>query len=204
MRDSRFGRLRPPASTEVTDIKTNVEDSRPEPSKPVTLPEVPQGHQLDEIEVPLKKRIRPAIPSVTHEEWRTLDDAVEVELTSEDPDWPIEHALQGQGTSGWRATAPGPQTIRLAWPAAISIRRIRLLFDEHSHARTQEFVLRATTAVGEREIVRQQFTFSPPGTTIQCEEYATNLDGVSQLELAIIPAIDGGSAIATLREWRIE
>ena len=48
-----------------------------------------------------------------------------------------------------------------------------------------------------------QFTCSPPGTTVEREEYATNLDGVSQLELAIVPAIDGSNAVATLREWRI-
>lgn len=149
------------------------------------------------------KRIRPATPFVTREEWRNLHEAVEVELTSEDPDWPIERALLGQGTSGWRAGAPGPQTISLTWPAPISIRRIRLVFEEHSHARTQEFVVRAATSDGEREIVRQRFTFSPPGTTVQREEYATNLEGVSRLELAIVPAIDGGSAVATLREWRI-
>jgi hypothetical protein len=29
-----------------------------------------------------------------------------------------------------------------------------------------------------REIVGQQFTFSPPGPTVQREEYATSLDGV--------------------------
>ena len=138
---------------------------------------------------PMIKRIRPDTPSVAREEWRNLDDEVEVELTSEDPDWPIERALLGQATSGWRAKAPGPQTIRLAWPAPISIRRIRLVFEERSHARTQEFVVRAATSDGEREIVRQQFTFSPPGTTVQREEYATNLDGVSRLELAIAPPI---------------
>lgn len=54
-----------------------------------------------------------------------------------------------------------------------------------------------------REIVRQQFTFSPPGTTVQREEYATSLDGVLRVELAVIPPIDGGSAVATLRDWRI-
>jgi hypothetical protein len=54
-----------------------------------------------------------------------------------------------------------------------------------------------------REVVRQQFTSSPPETTVQREDCSTNLDGVSRLELAIVPAIDGGSAIATLREWRI-
>src|SRR4029450_9816587 len=122
------------------------------------------------IEGPMIKRIRPDTPSVAHEEWRNLDDEVEVELTSEDPDWPIERALLGQATSGWRANAPGPRTIRLAWPAPISIRRIRLVFEERSHARTQEFVVRAVTSDGEREIVRQQFTFSPPGTTVQPAE----------------------------------
>jgi hypothetical protein len=77
------------------------------------------------------------------------------------------------------------------------------VFEEHSHARTQEFVLRAATSEGDREIVRQQFTFSPPGTMVEREEYVTNLDGVTRLDLAIVPAIDGGSAVATLREWRI-
>lgn len=149
------------------------------------------------------KRLRPAAPPVTNEEWRNLDEPVEVELTSEDPESPIERALLGRNPSGWRAEAPGPQTISLTWPAPIPISRIRLVFEEHSHARTQEFVLRARTRAGEQEIVRQQFTFSPPGTTVEREEYAPNLDGVTRLELAIIPAIDGGDAVATLREWRI-
>ena len=117
-----------------------------------------------------------------------------MELTSEDPDRPIERALVDQGTSGWRADAPGPQTICLAWPAPISLGRSRLVFEEHSHARTQEFVIRAATSEGVREIVRQQFTFSPPGTTVQREEYATSLEGVLRVELAIIPATDGGSS----------
>jgi hypothetical protein len=151
----------------------------------------------------LIKRLRPAAPPVANEEWRNLDEAMEVELTSEDPESPIERALLGQGTSGWRAEGPGPQTISLTWPGPIPIKRIRLVFEEQSHARTQEFVLRATTRDGKQEIVRQQFTFSPPGTTVEREEYATNLDAVWRLELVIIPAIDGGNAVATVREWRM-
>jgi hypothetical protein len=54
--------------------------------------------------------------------------------------------------------------------------------------RTHEFVLRASTSDGQREIVRQQFTFSPPTTSIEREEYDVNLDGVARLELAIVPA----------------
>jgi hypothetical protein len=64
-------------------------------------------------------------------------------------------------------------------------------------------VLRASTPEGQCEIVRQQFTFAPPGTTVEHEEYATNLDAVSRLELLIIPAIDRSPVVATLREWRI-
>jgi hypothetical protein len=75
--------------------------------------------------------------------------------------------------------------------------------EEHAQARTQEFVLRAVGSDGDREIVRQQFTFAPPGTTVEREEYATNLEAVSRLELVIVPAINDDRAVATLRELRI-
>ena len=149
------------------------------------------------------KHIRPATAAVAHEQWPSLEESVEVEVTSEDPESPIEHALLDQETGGWRAAVPGSQTISLVWPETRRITRIRLVYEEHSRERTQEFVLRAYTIDGQHEIVRQQFTFSPPGTTVEREEYATDLDAVSRLELVIIPAIDGGNAVATLREWRI-
>ena len=148
------------------------------------------------------KHARPVAAPVLNPEWLNLGDRVEVELTSEDADWPIEGALLPNRTEGWRAGGPGPQTIRLVWPNPIHIRRIRLTFEERSYARTQEFVLRASTSDGNREIVRQQFTFSPPGTTVECEEYATELEAVTQLELTIVPAIDDGDAVASLKEWR--
>jgi hypothetical protein len=110
----------------------------------------------------LIKRIRSGTSVVAHEQWRTLDQSVEVELTSEAPEWPIEHALLDQRTSGWRAAAAGAQTISLVWRQPTTIRRIRLVCEEHTRARTQEFTLRAFTSDGEREIVRQQFTFWTP------------------------------------------
>ncbi|HEY0874918.1 MAG TPA: hypothetical protein VGD94_15705 [Vicinamibacterales bacterium] len=151
----------------------------------------------------MNKHIRPRLAAIDGEEWRNLGEDVTVELTSEHPDYPIEGALVGDERQPWRADAPGPQTIRLSWPTPIAVRRLRLVFEEHGHARTQEFVLRAHTRDGAREIVRQQFTFSPSGTIVEREEYATNLEGVTCLELAIVPAIDGSSAVATLREWRV-
>ena len=74
----------------------------------------------------------------------------------------------------------------LRWPAPISVRRIQLVFEEVAHSRTQEFVLRASTREGDRDVVRQQFTFSPPGTTVEREDYAVVLEGVTRLELAIV------------------
>jgi hypothetical protein len=151
----------------------------------------------------LIKKIRPADAPAADAVWLNLDPDVTVEVTSEDPEQPIERALLIDGTGGWRAGGTGTQTIALEWPAPISIRRIRLVFEELSQARTQEFVVRASTPDGSREIVRQQFTFAPPGTTVECEEYAAAISGMVRLELTIVPAIDHGPAVATLKEWRM-
>jgi hypothetical protein len=149
------------------------------------------------------KRIRPRTTPVTARSWLNLE-AVEVEFTSEHPEYPIEEALLLDRTKGWRAAFPGPQSITLIWSDPILVRRVRLVFEEHSRARTQEFLLRASTREGVRDIVRQQFTFSPPGTTVEREEYRASIDDVTRLELAINPAIDQADAVATLREWRLE
>ena len=149
----------------------------------------------------MNKRVGPiATTPDADPQWLNLQD-VEVELTSEDPNWPIEGALLDR-SSGWRASGPGPQTIRLTWREPVRLSRVRLIFEEHTHSRTQEFVLRALTVGGGREIVRQQFTFSPPTTTVEREDYAASLEGVTGLELFIIPAIDGGDSVAALTEWR--
>jgi hypothetical protein len=70
---------------------------------------------------------------------------------------------------------------------------------------TQEFVLRWSSDGGHsyREIVRQQWNFSPPGTTRETEEYAVELDGVTTLELSIVPDKNGGEARAALMVFRL-
>ena len=45
-----------------------------------------------------------------------------------------------------------------------------------------------------RELVRQQWNFSPPTTTREVEEYNVGLSDVAVLELIIIPDISGGAA----------
>lgn len=137
--------------------------------------------------------------------WLDLEQIAQVELTSEDPDHPIEAALGGRAGSGWRAAGPGPQVIRLFFDRPQQLRRIQLVFQEDVQPRTQELVLRWSQDGGQsyREILRQQYTFSPPGTTREVEEYQVDLANVTALTLEIAPDVSGGPARASLGTLRL-
>jgi hypothetical protein len=51
--------------------------------------------------------------------------------------------------------------------------------------------------------LRQQYNFSPPGATCEREDYDVNLNGVTALELRIVPDISHGSARASLAQLRV-
>ena len=90
-------------------------------------------------------------------------------------------------TEGWRAATTGPQLIRLHFDEPINIRRIRLHFVERAAERSQEFALFAGTGSELNEVVRQQWSFSPHGSTEEIEDYTVNLNGITTLELRIDP-----------------
>ncbi len=137
--------------------------------------------------------------------WLDLQRLAQVELTSEEAAHPIEGALIPSVGSGWRAAQAGEQTIRLLFDELQRVRRIQLLFQEDQQARTQEFVLRWSPDAGQtyREVVRQQYNFSPPGMTREFEDYTVDLVGVTALELTIVPDISGGDARASVAQLRI-
>ena len=143
--------------------------------------------------------------SPVDQSWLDLQRLAQVELTSEEATHPIEAALLPSVGLGWRAAQAGEQTIRLLFDELQQVRRIQLLFHEDQQARTQEFVLRWSPDAGQsyREIVRQQYNFSPPGMTREFEDYTVDLVGVTALELRIVPDISGGNARATLAQLRI-
>jgi hypothetical protein len=124
-----------------------------------------------------------------------------VEVTSEDNDFPIESAFVSGEARGWRAAAPGTQTIRLIFDRPQRLRRISFIFEEREAVRTQEFVLRwSSESEGSfNEIVRQQWNFSPPESIREVEEYQVELYNVAVLELVIKPDIGGGVARASLK-----
>ena len=154
-----------------------------------------------------KRIVDPALkdPSFADQEWLDLERLAEVEVTSEDAAFPVESALVPGGWPGWRAEKPGEQTLRLLFSEPLRLRRILLEFQEDARGRTQEFVLRWSADRGEtfREIVRQQFNFSPPGTAREVENFLVDLPDMSALELRIVPDIDGGDANASLRSLRL-
>lgn len=141
--------------------------------------------------------------SMVRSRWIELGKDARVEITSEDPAFPIAGALRPEGQAGWRAAEPGAQIIRLVIDAPRRIERIWLMFEERDIARTQEFVLRWSPdgGVTYHDVVRQQYSFSPPGTTREIEDYTVRLEGVTAMELLIVPDISGGSARASLSEW---
>ena len=145
--------------------------------------------------------VSPAEP----QDWLDLERLVQVELTSEDTEHAIESALVSNTGSGWRAQLPGKQTIRLLFDAPQRISRIQLVFQEDALERTQEFVLRWSPDGGAswREIVRQQYNFSPPDASREREDYRVELDAVTLLELDITPDISGGEARASLAGLRL-
>jgi hypothetical protein len=106
---------------------------------------------------------------------------------------------------GWRAATPGTQTIRLLFDQPQKLRRILLLFEETATQRTQEFALRWSADDGQsfREIVRQQWTFSPRNTIREVEEYQVEISDVTVLELIIVPDISRGGARASLKSLRL-
>ena len=136
--------------------------------------------------------------------WLDIEREAEVELTSEDPSHPVESALR-PGGAGWRAAEAGVQTIRLRFAEPQRVERIRLVFEEREAERTQEFLLRWSDDGGRsyREIVRQQYSFSPSGAVREVEDYAVELEGATAIELRIVPDVSGGGARASLSEWRL-
>lgn len=148
--------------------------------------------------------IGPTSGAPTGQNWLDLERLAEVEVTSEDSAHPVESALVPVAGASWRADGPGEQAIRLLFHEPVQLHRIRLVFRETQTSRTQEFVLRwsADGGVTYRDIIRQQYTFSPQGSTTEVEDYVVKIEGATIIELRIVPDISGGNAPASLLEIR--
>jgi hypothetical protein len=124
-------------------------------------------------------------------------------VTSEDAEHPIDNAFddrRGRGGSRWVAGDLGEQTVILAFDAPQAIRRVALEVEEPEVARTQELQLAISCDGGRtyRELVRQEYNFSPPGTTFEHEDWAVNAEGVTHVRLQIKPDKGRKPCLATI------
>ena len=116
---------------------------------------------------------------------------------------PVENAFDGRrgpGGTRWISETGGEQTVKLAFDAPQKIRSVELEIEETETSRTQELQL-AVSCDGEktyRERVRQEFNFSPGGSTFEREEWTLNAEGVTHLRLQIKPDKGGQPCRASL------
>jgi len=111
-----------------------------------------------------------------------------VQVTSEAPDHPIDLAFdldRGPGGTRWIAGEPGAQTVTLVFDAPQTINQILLEVEEPEAARTQELHLSLSCDGGRtyRELLRQEYNFSPAGTIFGREKWTVSAQGVTHLRL---------------------
>jgi len=124
-------------------------------------------------------------------------------VTSESEDHPVDNAFDargGPGGSRWVAGGQGEQAIILEFDAPQTIRRVLLEIEETETMRVQEIALSTSFDGGAsyREVVRQEYVFSPPGTTFEREDWQLNADRVTHLRLRIKPDKGGAAGRAKL------
>ena len=133
----------------------------------------------------------------------SVPDVATVQVTSEDAAHPIDNAFdrdRGPGGSRWIAVGPGEQTVILLFDSPQTIRKIGVEIEELAVSRTQELSLSVSSDGGRtyRELVRQEFNFSPPGTSFERELWSASAGGVTHLRLDIKPDKGGRAGRATL------
>ena len=153
----------------------------------------------------LRKQIIEGTPAAPPSSADEIDIAAvaTVLVTSEDPQHPVDHAFdrhRGPGGTCWVAGEVGDQTLVLAFDAPQAIRRVIVEVEEPAVARTQEVRLALSQDGGRtyREVLRQEYNFSPPGTTFEREEWAVAAEGVTHLRLWIRPEKGGDPCRATI------
>ncbi len=131
-------------------------------------------------------------------------------VTSESPEHPIDHIFdddRGQSGTRWIAGELGEQTVILAFDAPQTIDQILLEVEEPEVPRTQELqlslscdalVLSFLGGMEYRELLRQEFNFSPDGTTFERVKWTASAQGVTHLRLVIKPDKGGKPCRATL------
>jgi F5/8 type C domain len=128
--------------------------------------------------------------------------------TSEDPDHPLEHLIDrhfGRGATRWAsARQDAAEHIVLEFDLSQPISRLVYEVEECWQERTQEVRVEVSTDHGRtyRQVLVQEYTFSPQGSTFQHEDLRLDLSEITHLSLTIVPD-KGGSGVASLTSLRL-
>ena len=131
-----------------------------------------------------------------------------ITYSSEDPAHPVEHMLDGRcGPGATRWISPRPDTtehIVIEFDRPQTISGLVYEVEETTRERTQEIRVEASEDGGKsyRQILVQEYNFSPGGATYQREEQRFNLCQVTHLRLTVVPN-KSGSGTATLTALRL-
>jgi hypothetical protein len=128
--------------------------------------------------------------------------------SSEDPNHPLEHLIDGhsgRGGTRWASARPdATERIVLEFDHSQRISRLVYEVEECLRERTQEVRVEVSADQGRtyRQVLAQDYTFSPQGATFQHEELRLDLPAITHLRLTIVPN-KGGSGVATLTSLRL-
>jgi hypothetical protein len=131
-----------------------------------------------------------------------------VAYSSEDPAHPVENLFDGRsgpGATRWMSARPDTiEHIVLEFDQPQTIARLVYEVEEAMRERTQEIRVEVSEDGGRtyRQILVQEYTFSPRGATYQREDQHFELHRVTHLRLTIVPNKDG-SGTATLTALRL-
>jgi F5/8 type C domain len=131
-----------------------------------------------------------------------------ISYSSENPDHPVEHLLDGRsgpGATRWMsARADTIEHIVLEFDRPQAISRLVYEVEEATRERTQEVRVEVSEdgAQTYRQILVQEYNFSPGGATYQRQEQRLDLGRVTHLRLTIVPN-KNGSGTATLTTLRL-
>ena len=128
--------------------------------------------------------------------------------TSDDPDHPIEHLIDGyngRDSTFWAGAKPNTmERIVVEFDQPQSVSWMIYEVEDCACARTQEVSVEVSSDGGRtyRQVLVQEYTFSPAGATFQREVQRLNLPPISHLRLTIIPD-KHGSGPAKLNSLRL-
>lgn len=150
----------------------------------------------------------PDVPDVRAAE-KDIAALATVLVTSETPDHPVDHAFddsRGPGGSRWVADAPGQQRLALVFDTPQTLRTLTLEIEELVTSRTQELAVTISRDGGRtyQELLRQEYNFSPPGTTFEREVWTLGAEGVTHLQLTIKPDKGCNPCYATLTSFILQ